>query len=72
MELSKLGTGLTLLALCAWFGLAVTSLGIENDLFLSSEYQSAALVTLLFVLVVLAGYAAIGTPWKRWQRTPYW
>lgn len=50
----------------------VTNFFTRNDLLLSSDMQIQALVTLGFVLVVLALIAAIGRPWTEWSRTPYW
>jgi len=44
----------------------------ENELFTGSEYGIAAGVSLGFVLLVLAVFATIGRPWRRWQRTTYW
>lgn len=52
-------------------GLAV-NLGISNDLFVSSQWNTAALASIAFVLVSLCLFALLGRPWKRWQRTPYW
>jgi hypothetical protein len=42
------------------------------DQLLGSDYQVAALVTALVFAGALGTYAAIGRPWKRWDRTPYW
>lgn len=44
----------------------------DNELLLSSEMQAAALVSLGFVVLALAAFAAVGRPWRGWNRTPYW
>lgn len=50
----------------------VTNFALDNDLFVSSEMQVAALVSLGFVVAALVVFAGIGKPWRAWSRTPYW
>jgi hypothetical protein len=50
----------------------VSNFALTNDLFLSSDQQPAALVSLGIVLLSLVVFAALGRPWRLWQRTPYW
>lgn len=50
----------------------VSNFALANDLLVSSDYQSAALVSLGIVLFSLLVFGALGRPWRLWQRTPYW
>jgi uncharacterized membrane protein len=72
MNWRTLGGGLAVvLFVSAVVGLAV-NLGIANDLFVDSAMNTAAIASIVFVVVSLCLFAVLGRPWKRWQRTPYW
>lgn len=65
------GTLVVLIVATAIGGLTV-SLLTSNDLFFSSDQATAALASLVFVLLVLALFVVLGRPWMEWDRTPYW
>lgn len=72
MRWSKLGSGLVVaLVIVALVGI-VANFVVENTLFFASDMEAAAIVSLLFVLVALLAFMAIGRPWGRWNRTAYW
>jgi len=50
----------------------LVSLVTANGILFDSVRQAAAFVTLGFVVVVLAAFAAAGRPWRRRLSTPYW
>lgn len=72
MTLSRVGATLALVAVTGAIGGVFTTLLTENALFLSSDWQTQAALSVGFVFLVLVVFAAIGTPWQRWSRTPYW
>jgi hypothetical protein len=72
MRLSQLGATLVVAVVGGAIGGILTNFLVENTLLLSSEWQIQAAVSLGFVLAVLVVFAAIGAPWRRWKRTPYW
>jgi len=72
MRRSQIGALLVVAVVAGAIGGILTNFFVENTLLLSSQWQTAAAVSLGFVLVVLVGFAAIGAPWQRWKRTPYW
>jgi len=51
--------------------LSASGLGSGEHL-VGSEWDLVAGVSGLSVLVALAAYAGLGTPWNRWDRTSYW
>jgi len=71
-------TGLRIPGALVVLGVTGTVAGIlvgfvtANALFSASEWQLSAALSLGFVLSVLAVFAALGVPWRRWARTPYW
>jgi len=50
----------------------VSNFALTNDLLVSSQYGSAALLSLGVVLGSLLVFAALGRPWRAWRRTTYW
>lgn len=50
----------------------VSNFALTNELLLSSDNQSAALLSLGIVLFSLLVFGALGRPWRLWERTPYW
>lgn len=65
------GTGVVTLVSLALLGI-LANFGLGNELLRSSEMQVGAFLSLGVVLVGLAVFAAVGRPWRRWRRTPYW
>jgi len=72
MRRSQIGATLVLAVVAGAIGGILTNFFVENTLLLSSEWQIAAAASLGFVLAVLVAFGAIGAPWRRWNRTPYW
>jgi formate-dependent nitrite reductase membrane component NrfD len=72
MNWRTLGGGVAVVLYVSAVGGLVVNLGIANELFVSSQWNTAALASIAFVLVSLCLFALLGRPWKRWQRTPYW
>jgi hypothetical protein len=72
MRLSQIGATLVLAVVAGAIGGILANFLAENALLLSSEWQLQAAASLGFVLAALVVFAAIGTPWQRWTRTPYW
>lgn len=72
MDLTKLGSGIVLVVLVAWFLGTVVTLASWNDLFLGSDWQLAAAATLGVVVVGLLVYILLALPWRFRTRTTYW
>jgi hypothetical protein len=74
MDLLKLVGGLALAVVGgAVVAIAATTVGLTMDSqLLGSELQAAAAVTGAVFLGALAFFAALGRPWRSWDRTPYW
>ncbi|SDJ22522.1 hypothetical protein SAMN05216226_101214 [Halovenus aranensis] len=45
---------------------------LGNELFVSSEMQTPALLSFGFILTAIVVFGAIGRPWQSWDRTSYW
>lgn len=56
------------LGLLATLGSLVTS----NDLLVGSSLGTAALASLVVIVVGVVAFVAVGAPWDDWGRTPYW
>jgi hypothetical protein len=74
MDPKKVGSGIVLaLLVVAVAAIAATTAGLTMDeQLLGSDLQTAAVATAALLLGVLGLFAALGQPWKDWNRTPYW
>lgn len=64
--------GLAVVLILTAIGVVVASFFVSNDLFTSSEVQTAAVASMVAVVLSVVAFIAVGRPWKSWQRTPYW
>lgn len=72
MNWRSLAGSLAVVLFVSAVGGLVLNLGISNELFVGSEWNSAALASIVLVLASLALFALLGRPWRHWERTPYW
>lgn len=72
MDRTKLGSGIVLVVLVAWFVGTLITLASSNDLFLGSDWQLAAGATLGVFVVGILVYIALAFPWRFPSTTTYW
>jgi len=73
MQLSRIASVLVLVVVGGVIGGILANFLTANDLLRSSAYGgTAAILSFGVVAIALALFAALGQPWKRWDRTPYW